>query len=173
MEREIGLSIGSLYINYLFTEIACCRACPTGLWRRTCRIPAHPKSADCIEMHHTLITTANVRGTLATGRHGLSGHRHTTWARRSTQKHANKTAPRLSPSAYVCTFVYVFVFRGELVSDCVSPYITQRFFLISQIGLEFCLGHRKQREGWWCALWCSCPSHISTHTLTLFLKRWL
>lgn len=34
-------------------------------------------SAHCREMHHTLIITANVRGCLAEGRHGLSRHIHT------------------------------------------------------------------------------------------------
>lgn len=127
-------------------------------------------SADCRGMHHTLIITANVRGSLATGSRGLSRHTniHTrTITHTCTQKHATSTATRLSCK---CICMHICVCVCYKVSLCVDVYLLLSIFLISQIGPGFCLRRRKQREGWCAALCCSCPSHTSAHTHPLTLS---
>lgn len=68
-------------------------------------------------MHHTFIITANVRGSLAAGRHNLSGCTNKT----CTQKHAN-AARRLSRSAQT----HVCLLKGNFVCGCECS----AFFLI-------------------------------------------
>lgn len=72
-------------------------------------------------MHHTFIITANVRGSLAAGRHNLSGCTNKT----CTQKHAN-AARRLSRSAQT----HVCLLKGNFVCGCECLNVTQPFFLI-------------------------------------------
>lgn len=66
-------------------------------------------------MHHTFIITANVRGSLAAGRHNLSGCTNKT----CTQKHAN-AARRLSRSAQT----HVCLLKGNFVCGCECLNVT-------------------------------------------------
>lgn len=129
-------------------------------------------------MHHTLIITANVRGSLATGRHGLSRRTHN----KSTQKNTPTPRPQGDPAEHASAYLCVLVLKGErvCVCGCERLHVTQQFFLISQIGPGLCLRRRRQREGWCsallCAVVCLCPSHTDAHTHThwlCFLKDWM
>lgn len=92
-------------------------------------------------MHHTFIITANVRGSLAAGRHDLSGCTNKT----CTQKHAN-AARRLSRSAQT----HVCLLKGNFVCGCECLNVTQHFFLIVWNWDRF-LPSAKKNQGESCA----------------------
>lgn len=71
-------------------------------------------STDCREMHHTLIITANVRGSLATGRHGLSRRTHNM----STQKNTPTPRPQGDPAEHASAYLCSLVLKGERVCVC-------------------------------------------------------
>lgn len=85
-------------------------------------------------MHHTFIITANVRGSLAAGRHDLSGCTNKT----CTQKHAN-AARRLSRSAQT----HVCLLKGNFVCGCECLNVTQPFFNCVKLEQVFAIGKKK------------------------------
>lgn len=101
-------------------------------------------------MHHTFIITANVRGSLAAGRHDLSGCTNKTCA----QKHAN-AARRLSGSAQT----HVCLLKGNFVCGCECLNVTQLYFFnCVKLGQVFAIGKKTGRIVLHC--W-SCLSHLS------------
>ncbi len=181
VELIISDSIFAMKLIQLISALFChgavqCIAEPVRLvfWRKSPDASwVSSYSADCGEMHHTLIITANVRGSLAAGRHGLSGRAQ---ERVKTPKHHRHKVILSWIYMHIC--LCVCVLEGEFACWCECLHITQLFFLISQIGPGCCLGQKRQREGVvFCAVLLLPVTHICTHThthmLTSVFQKWL
>lgn len=126
-------------------------------------------SADCREMHQTLIITANVRGSLAIGMHSLLKYLHvnTNHEHAETPNHhcQNATSQSSYPHTRLSTSQKVIFRVWALLSS----------FLISQNGPEFRL---RQRKRWCSVLFFSYStnmndkSHAHIHTDSIS-QRWL
>lgn len=102
------------FVNVLQSRLHSIRTCFTVLqfWSNWIPDPCWVSSywARCRKMHHTLIITSNVRGSLAAGRHGFS-------RRSSLQKCTNPPLAKLSLSVCMCVSIR-YMHIGVRVKSC-------------------------------------------------------